>query len=122
MLIAICASANPFLGKWLVDAVYLEKPVIFEFYENQIYTFTELESNETEYKQYRWEEGNTLLDLGEINGTPLVTRYEFISPKFILYFHDEASDWIAEQMKLDSSEDENANAVSKNFGIALGKE
>jgi hypothetical protein len=117
ILIALCSAglfANPFIGSWKVEMVFVNFSLIFRFIDSEVYSIQEENSQEEEFLNYVLDKQTQSLDLGHVRGSDMKARYLFISDDlFYLYFHDELTRQMAEQMEISIPED--SNQITREF-------
>lgn len=111
-------SANPFLGTWEAEMIFLEDRLIFRFIDGETVSIQATNDEQGEFVGYLLNEQEAILDLGMLNGIEMKTRYEFRGEDtFILYFTES----VREQMALDMAFGipENANQLTRDFSEAF---
>jgi len=111
---SLALFANPFLGTWEAEMIFLEVPLIFRFIDGETVSIQAVGEDKEEFVSYLLDERAAVLDLGMLNGVAMETRYEFQGDNvFILYFTESIRQEMAQDMTF--SIPENSNQITRNF-------
>ena len=121
ILIGLCSLtlfANPFKGTWEVEMIFMDETLVFRFIDGETISIQRIGDQGEEFSSYALDVQNEIIDLGNINGIELETRYEFITDDiFQLYFTDAIRDEMASEMSISVAPD--SNQITKDFAQAF---
>ena len=111
---SLALFANPFLGTWEAEMIFLEVPLIFRFIDGETVSIQAMGEDKEEFVSYVLDEQAAVLDLGMLNGVAMETRYQFDGEDlFILYFTESIRQEMARDMTF--SIPESSNQITRNF-------
>jgi hypothetical protein len=119
--VATITAAPSLLGKWKVLLVDPADALIFEFFENDIFSISSINSDEEpDYYKYSYDLKKNSLSLGELFNTEYSTRIEWVNEKYFrLYFSTDMSDSLVSEMGLNIPDPEDPdtpmNTIGKSF-------